>query len=84
MSWMLRIKILGEDKPKSFEVAEDDKRLVTLYGAGEPQEYANTVEKVGEQIWKKVLENGAYMGTVEGRGIIIPAEKILEIEVSRE
>jgi hypothetical protein len=38
---------------------------------------------VGEQIWKKVLEDGAYIDVIEGRGIIIPADKILEIEIRR-
>ncbi len=70
-----------QDPPKTFDVAENDERLVTLYKAGHPQEYATSVEKVGEQIWKKVLEDGAYIDVIEGRGIIIPADKILEIEV---
>jgi hypothetical protein len=74
---------LGEDPPKIFSIADDDGRLVTLYKAGQPQEYATTVEKVGEQIWKKVLEDGAYIDVIEGRGIIIPADKILETEVRR-
>jgi hypothetical protein len=81
MAWTLRIRVLGEDPPKTFDIADDDERLVTLYKAGHPQEYATTVEKVGEQIWKKVLESGAYIDVNEGRGIIIPADKILEIEV---
>ncbi len=81
MSWTLRIRVLGEDPPKTFDVAENDERLVTLYKAGHPQEYATTVEKVAQQIWKKVLEDGAYIDVIEGRGIIIPADRILEIEV---
>ncbi|MGO9121740.1 MAG: hypothetical protein ACLQPD_29535 [Desulfomonilaceae bacterium] len=81
MSWTLRIRVLGADPPKTFNIADDDQRLVTLYQAGRPQEYATTVEKVGEQIWKKVLEDGAYIDVMEGRGIVIPVDKILEIEV---
>jgi hypothetical protein len=83
MPWTLRIRVLGEDPPKIFDIADDDKRLVTLYKAGHPQEYASTVEKVGEQIWKKLLEDGAYIDVIEGRGIVIPVDKILEIEVRR-
>jgi len=83
MPWTLRIRVLGEDPPKIFDIADDDKRLITLYKAGHPQEYATTVEKVGEQIWKKVLEDGAYIDVIEGRGIILPADKILEIEIRR-
>lgn len=83
MSWTLRIRITGESQSKIFDVPENDERLATLWGAGEPQEYANTVEEVGEQIWKKVRDNGAYMQVVEGRNIIIPADKILGIEVSK-
>jgi hypothetical protein len=83
MSWIVRLRVLGEDPPKIFDIAEDDERLVTLYKAGLPQEYATTVEKVGAQIWKKVLEDGAYIDVIEGRGLIIPADKILEIEVRR-
>ena len=81
MSWTLRIRVLGAAPPKTFNVADDDQRLVTLYQAGHPQEYATTVEKVGEQIWKKVVEDGAYIDVTEGRGIVVPADKILEIEV---
>jgi hypothetical protein len=83
MSWTLRIRVLGGDPPKTFNIADNDQRLVTLYQAGHPQEYATTVEKVGEQIWKKVLEDGAYIDVTEGRGIVIPADKILEIEIRR-
>ncbi|MGB6064640.1 MAG: hypothetical protein WBG50_07505 [Desulfomonilaceae bacterium] len=83
MAWTLRIKVLGEDPPKIFDIADDDKRLVTLYKAGHPLEYASTAEKVGEQIWKKVLQDGAYIDVAEERGIIIPADKILEIEVRK-
>ena len=83
MSWTLRIRVLGGDPPKTFNIVNDDQRLVTLYQAGQPQEYATTVEKVGEQIWKKVLEEGAYIDVVEGRGIVIPADKILEIEIRK-
>ena len=61
MAWTLRIRVLGEDPPKTFNIADDDERLVTLYKAGRPQEYATTAEKVGEQVWKKVLEHGAYL-----------------------
>ncbi len=81
MLWTIRIRVLGGDPPKTFEIADNDERLVTLYKAGQPQEYATAVEKVGEQIWKKVLEDGAYIDIIEGRGIIIPADKILEIEI---
>jgi len=83
MSWTLRIRVLGEDPPKTFEIPDYDERLVTLYKAGSPQEYATAVEKVGERIWKKVLEEGAYIDVVEGREIVIPADKILEIEVRK-
>ncbi len=83
MSWTLRIRVLGGDPPKTFNIADDDQRLVTLYQAGHPQEYATTVEKVGEQIWKKVVEDGAYIDVIEERGIVIPADKILEIEVRK-
>ncbi len=81
MSWALRIRVLGGEPSKIFNVADDDQRLVTLYQAGHAQEYATTVEKAGEQIWKKVLEDGAYIDVMEERGIIIPADKILEIEI---
>ena len=81
MAWTLRIRVLGEAPPKSFDVPDDDERLVTLYKAGYPQEHATTAQMVAEQIWKKILENGAYIDVSEGRGIIIPADKILEIEV---
>jgi hypothetical protein len=84
MAWTLRIRILGEDKPRIFNISDDHQKLVTRYGMGEPQEHATTVEKVGKQIWKKVLEEEAYMQVVEGKCIIIPAGKILEIEVSKE
>jgi hypothetical protein len=83
MSWTLRIRVLGGDPPKTFNIADDDQRLVTLYQAGHPQEYATTVEKVGEQIWKKVLQDGAYIDVMEGRGFVIHADKILEIEIRR-
>jgi hypothetical protein len=36
---------------------------------------------VGQQIWNKALEDGAYIDVSEGRGIVIPADKILETEV---
>ena len=83
MSWTLRIRVSGGDPPKTFNIVNDDPRLVTLYQAGHAQKYATTVENVGEQIWKKVLEEGAYIDVVEGRGIVIPADKILEIEVRK-
>jgi|GEM_PF-2945178 len=83
MSWILRIRVLGEDPPKTFDIADDDQRLVTIYRAGFPQEYATTVEKVVEQIWKKVLEDGAYIDVIEERGVVIPLDKILEIEVRK-
>jgi hypothetical protein len=83
MPWTLRIKVLGENPPKMFDMADDDERLVTLYKAGHPQEYATTVEDAGEQIWKKVSKSVAYIGVIEGRGIIIPADKILEIDARR-
>ena len=70
MSWMLRIRVLGADPPKTFNIANDDQRLVTLYKAGHPQDYATTVKKVAEQIWKKVLEDGAYIDVMEGRLIV--------------
>ena len=83
MAWTLRIRALGEDPPKTFDIADDDKRLVTLYKAGHPQEYATAAAKVAEQIWKKVLQDGAYIDVAEDRGIIIPADIILEIEVKK-
>lgn len=83
MPWTLRIRVLGEDPPKIFEIADNDERLVTLSKAGRPEEYATTAEKVGKQIWKKVLEDGAYIDVSEGRGMVIPAGQILEIEIRR-
>jgi hypothetical protein len=70
MSWTLRIRVSGGDGPKTFNIAHDDQRLVTLYQAGHPQEYATTVGKAGEQIWKKVVEDGAYIDVMEGRLIV--------------
>ena len=83
MPWKIIVTVRGVSTPEIFDIDDHDKRLVTFFGAGEPQEWATTVEDVEKQIWKEVRKIGAYTQVVESIGITIPLDKIMKIEISK-
>lgn len=83
MPWRIILTVDGLSKPEIFDIDDQDSRLVTYFGAGQPQEWAANVADVEKQIWKQMYEIGAYSQIVNDNGVTIPLTRIVKMEISK-
>ncbi len=83
MAWKITITVKEKSTPEVFVIDDHDKRLVTFMGAGEPQEWAKTVEDVEKSVWTNVHNIGAYTQVIDDRSVTIPLDNILKIEITK-